>query len=59
MNNFESEQRMARDIVTAIRSLQPQRKIVGNNLVITYRDQSVVLPLYKADIINNQRISSR
>jgi hypothetical protein len=59
MNIFELEQRMARDIVDAIDARLPKRKIVGNNLVVTERSQSVAIPLYRATIISTQRISSR
>ena len=51
----EAERKLARDLLKAVKALQPSRTIVNRQLIEKVASQSVSIPLYNATSISESR----
>lgn len=51
----EAERKLARDLMRAIKALQPSRTVVGRQLVEKILNQSVSIPLFSSSPISESR----
>lgn len=51
----EAERKLARDLLRAVKALQPSRIIVNRQLVEKIANQSVSIPLYSSSPISESR----